>query len=408
MVPQKLNEISTCSRCGYFGSISEWASSDGTQVGHADRPPADTRITKENGVGTRIWNIPASGGAGGLIAFGWIWSIIIGVMLSLILIGGALGKGEIMEKPATFMRALQAMPFMLPFIAVGAGMLYFGYRSRMARHKVEIGAGRIVLTRDWLGKKEKSLLLADVESIELVVFYSQNYKPVHGIEIKGKSGKLRFGSSLKEEEKAWLAADFKRTVWPGTAKIVTDSAFASVKPVEGNGTKPFSVVLPKSFGVKGFGIQLTMMGIIFLVVGFWVIPGRIGTDSVHDGGLFDTVFSFFRGGFQVIWCLMSSALFLGGVTCLTAWIRGRDVEVRLEGDEHQLALRKMRKGLLLSERTYPREEFRGIRTSNAGQMNGRAMMKIELLLGNRVEKIAGWLEENKANEVVAEVKRATS
>lgn len=406
-IPQRMNEACTCSGCGYFGSISEWNSSDDKRVGRADQPPADTRITMESGVGTRIWNIPASGQSGGFLVFGWIWSIFVGGMFILALTMGAMGKGKINDEPATFIGALQMVPYMLPFIAVGAGMLYFGYRSKKASHKVEIGAGRIVLTRDWLGKKEKFLLLADVESIEQVVFYSQNYQPVRGLEIKGKAGKLRFGSSLKEEEKAWLVADFKRTVWPEAAKVVSGAAYPQ-EETEVGGTKPFSVVLPKSSGWKNLGLPLTMIGVVFLVFGFFMNRDQCAGSSHASGfaDVFDVVFSLLNGGFRLIWCLISIGMFVGGVGCLTKAIRDRGVEIRLEGDERQLALRKTRKGLPLSEQVFPREEFRGIRASNAGQMNGRTMMKIELLLGNRVEKIAGWLEESRASAVVAEIKRA--
>jgi hypothetical protein len=34
--------------------------------------------------------------------------------------------------------------------------------------------------------------------------------------LRGDDGKLRFGTTLTEEEKDWLVADIRRTIWPGS------------------------------------------------------------------------------------------------------------------------------------------------------------------------------------------------
>lgn len=49
-------------------------------------------------------------------------------------------------------------------------------------------------------------------TVETKVFYTINYNPVRGIEIKGTQGKFRFGSGLHDSEKAWLVADLKESI----------------------------------------------------------------------------------------------------------------------------------------------------------------------------------------------------
>ena len=73
--------------------------------------------------------------------------------------------------------------------------------------------------------KEKSLVTSQVTSVAQIEFYQQNYQPVYGVEIRGRDGKFRFGTTLEEAEKAWLVADIKRAV------LATDPSAAPVAAI---------------------------------------------------------------------------------------------------------------------------------------------------------------------------------
>jgi len=269
--------------------------------------------------------------------------------------------------------------FTLPFWAVGIGILYAGYRAKNAKHRVEIGNGMISLTRDWRGRqKMKSLPLGDIQSIDQAVFYSKNYTPVRGVEIKGASGKLRFGSTLSEEEKAWLVADFQQAVWPEKSSVAAAETSRQAARVN-----VFSIALPEANNLWGLLIFLVIC-VAFLVIGLKWIPREART----------------------VWLAMDGLFFLFCFAGFVSALRNLGVETRLEGDTRHLTLRKVKKGRTLKETVFERSEFRDIRASAVGTSNDRDMKRIELLIGDKAHRLASWMNGAKADEFVAEARRA--
>lgn len=406
-LPTEMDAVVTCRSCGHFGSASEWArgNTDGNRVGRAGQPPMNTRIVRETAGSFTTWHIPPSGNGGGLVGFGWIWTTFIAIftlaMTTPLWLTKVAPDAKIHVKNASGASGMLAgLAFLSIFWAVGLGMLYFGYRMKNAKHRVTIGHGAVTLLREWRGKrKEKSLPLADVQSISQVVFYSRNYQPVHGVELKGNSGKLRFGSSLTPEEKAWLVADFKAAVWPekttnrpGADNQISNSSRAQAV---------FSTVLPTSAGAGlVFGILFALMGAGFVCVGLFVLPSHHGSSSGPD------LFKAAGIGFKGIWTAMSSVFFLIGCGVAFASFRKLGTETRIEGTTRHIAVRKVKKGLTLEEKLFDRAQVRDIRASETGQMNGKPMKKIELIVGEKAERIALWVDGDKADAVVDEVRRA--
>ncbi len=132
--PSDPDRLIICGSCGTKALPGEWAEAarTGGVVGHPDRRPALTRITRTSDApGTIAWNIPASGESGGL-----------------------LGKAH-----------------------------------------------------------EKSIARDAIDSVAQSVFYLKNEMPVHGIEIRGRKRRLRFGSGLSTEEKSWLVGSLRREIF---------------------------------------------------------------------------------------------------------------------------------------------------------------------------------------------------
>lgn len=373
--PADADAILNCA-CGYFGSLTEWTASaaSGIRVGRAGSPPPGTRIVRSDYGRVHAWEIPPSGKSGGLLVFGWVWTIFIALFDLMPLV--ALLQGA--EKDAHSI--LPLLLFTLPFWAIGIGMLYTGYRAKNAKHRVEIGNGEVSLTRDWRGKrKAKSLSLGEVRSIGQTVFYSKNYTPVRGVEIKGASGKLRFGSTLSEEEKAWLVADFQQAVWPEKSSVAATETARQTSRVN-----VFSITLPQTNNLWGLLIFLVIC-IAFLVIGLKLIP----RDAVV----------------RTMWLAMDGLFFLLCLAGIVSALRGLGVETRLEGDTRHLTLRQVKKGRMLKETVFERSEFRDIRASAFGSNNGREMKRIELLIGDKAHRLASWMDGAKADEFVAEARR---
>jgi hypothetical protein len=374
-------EVLTCGSCRHFGSAAEWATKNLSpgRIGRAGSPPAGTRIQRETIGSATVWDIPPSGKSGGLVGFGWVWTTFIAVFTSFVLYGLLFGTPSKNNGPFA---ELFVFLFLIPFWAVGIGLLYAGYRMKNARHRVVIDGDKVTLTREWRGNAKKSSLpLAGLKTIEQTVFYSKNYTPVYGIELKGKDGKLRFGSSLEEAEKAWLVAEFKEAVWPAPKRETPDGK-ASAEPIR---QESFSILLPRSNMLAG-SVIATLMGTAFVGFAVFVIKADLVIRTIFGG--------------------MGALVSLFSLAGIVSHFRNRDTEQRLEGTRTHLILRKTRKGLTLSEQTFPRESFLDIRATQTGHVNHQPRFKIELLAGGRSTALAKWLKPEDADAFIHAVKQA--
>lgn len=80
-------------------------------------------------------------------------------------------------------------------------------------------------------------------------------------------------------------------------------------------------------------------------------------------------------------------------------------ETRIDGSISDIAIRTSRHGLILKERVFPRASVTEIRSSVSGSSNGKAMKRIELIGGDQAETIARWIDGDKADALVEEVRR---
>lgn len=397
--PANASETLTCSACGTRASATEWAAAGrpGELVGNPDRPPAGTKITREtDAAGTKAWNIPASGKSGGLLFFAICWCAITGVVSSGFLFAFFSGKSINDQGPDWVV-----IPFIGAFWAAGLGMFYAGFRNKFAKHRLTVGAGSVTLRRELFGKaRDKSLPTAGIKMVSQAEFYQKNYQPVYGVEIRGEGGKLRFGSVLTAEEKAWLVADIQRTIFGTPAPVVTppQSALAA--------QSVFSVVLPNSRKhLWPLAVMLVAMGIAFIVIGVLFMDDRSSSPST-DAPIFGMVFGFLTNGFQSIWILMSGVMAVAGASLIVWLMKTGGQETRIEGSDSEIALRTYSHDRILKDRSFPRASVTDIRASVSGSSNNKVMKRLELIVGNRAEKLASWIDGARADEIVREVRRA--
>ena len=394
-LPEERVELMACGKCGTRASLSEWvaASIPGAAKGKAGEPPAGTRIrVAGDASGGKVWEIPASGKFGFFMLFSLLWlsitAIVSGGFLLTFLSGGKI-EGNMPE--------WLLIPFFGIFWAVGLGTLYTGLRNMLARHRVSVGGGRLTLRREMLGRvSEKSLSCAGITTLEQREFYQQNYQPVYGIEIKGAEGKIRFGTTLEEAEKAWLVAELAEAALPkpashasGGADGVVGGVLAPMKVGAAALTESFSAVIP-GLGMRGFWAGLTFV----LVAGGFASLAFTVMDRESWIGI--------RG----IWLVFNSLFISFGLGMLGNALLGRGKERRIEGNATEISIRTYRNGLILKDKSFLRREVTDIRSSVSGNSNSTTMKRVELIVGDRAEKLASWVDAGEADALVRQVRGA--
>jgi hypothetical protein len=81
-------------------------------------------------------------------------------------------------------------------------------------------------------------------------------------------------------------------------------------------------------------------------------------------------------------------------------------EVKLEGDETQIALRHYRHGRVIKERSFSRASVAGLKVTAAGHMNGRPMKRLDLIVNAKAERVTRWTQGDIADAWADEVNRA--
>ncbi len=409
-LPAEWDQVMECASCGAKASLPEWVAKDGIVTGRADRPPEATRILKEgDGLGGTVWHIPAGGKYGFFLFFATFWLgitvLVSGGFLTAFLTGGEIeGDG-----PKWLL-----IPFFGIFYTVGFGMLYAGLRQKYMRHRLTVSGGGVTLQSEMFGRKrENSLAPGSITTVAQKEFYQQNYKPVYGVEIKGTGGKLRFGSALSNEEKAWLAADIKEAVFgSGKAELKASGRRELKMPVAGHSPiarkEVFSVAMPgpKKYAWIG-GLVFMLMSIGFVCIGIFAIPGEPLPEKGEGAGyVFELIFSLFTNGFRGIWLLMTSVFAVIGIIAFVGSLRSIGKDERIEGNSAEISIRTYKRGLVVKDKSFPRSAVSDIRASSSGSNNGTQMKRIELIVGDKAERIASWTDGDDADALVAEVREA--
>lgn len=202
----EFNQSCTCPNCGRSYTIEELARKpeerEANPKGPFARPP-ESRIERRQPAPHQVaFHLPAYGRWGPWLLLAIVWNIFTWPVIRGFLenIGARENK----------------LPLVLGtslFVAAGIGLIYVALRHRYGSTLLELTPGTIRLQRTLLGaKRTHEVLTSDVCNISKVVFYSQNYQPVYGIEIAASRRRLRFGSTLTDDEKNWLCWEIQEYV----------------------------------------------------------------------------------------------------------------------------------------------------------------------------------------------------
>jgi uncharacterized membrane protein len=415
-IPTSADEVITCAFCGTKASPVEWTRSfiAGETVGAPAQLPASSRITREiDPSGTIVWNIPASGKSGGLIVFAILWCSITAVISSGFLFASLSSAGETRsDSPGWFL-----IPFFGVFWAVGLGMFYAAFRNKYARHRISANRDTITLRREFFGRtKEKSLPTGTIKSVAQVMFYQQNYEPVLGIEIRGRHGKLRFGSILSAEEKAWLVTEIKQAALGAGEAAATSSCLTEPEP---KALDPAASTVGKSYFSASvthslkhhipFALAACFMGALFLFVisRFWETES-LASDQAAPGFIrfFDMLFGLLGNSMRVLFILIGGGMVAGGCSLIVWVIRVHGQQTQIEGSDTLISVRRLKQHRVLSERTFPRAAVTDIRSSVCGATHGIVSKRVQLIVGDTAETVASSITSDQADAMVTEVRRA--
>lgn len=370
-----------CPGCGYAMALLELAASQRTEdnvtMGTIKvEEPANTQILTAMTSTERAWEIPARGGINFFIGFGVAWLLLCSFPNYM----AACGKFSSQVSPWA------AWVFLGMFNLVGFGMLYAGVRMSYSRHSLRLSATEFRYERRLFGRvTTKSLSPADIRSVRLVVFYSQNYEPVFGIEIQGSTQKIRFGSHMDSEEKAWLCQNLREAL--GLAPEMGPSPlFGSEARVTAPDTEPHldeaEVKLPPAAGMR----SLRMMGFIFaLVAGFMLYKGLDFT-SFGEGGP-KGIFGLAWNSFSLLWCLGPAVMMFIGIGIIWFSWRESRKRVSLRTNRHGLVI-ETRCGHERQEERWSADEVTDIRAGETNwRINDAPTYSIYIVLPDRVRSV---------------------
>jgi hypothetical protein len=371
-LPHRLNDamwdmLVTCPHCGHAASLMDFAADhnktpeEKLAAGRiATTPPVATRITVEDTGSSRTWILPAKGGWNPLLGFGTIWFLFSSVFFAIFLFGNVSGIGNI-----------PAFLLISAFLLIGVGLIYGGLGQSFSHHVLNVDAVELVHERRMFGNvKRKALPREDISSVELVVFYSENYKPVHGIEIKAGRRKIRFGSRLTPEEKAWLCEELRHAVSlrHTAARSATHSAesLRDTSSVLGTSSNPRVEVNHRGHGCVvriapgNHGKHVLVMGCIFVAVAtFMIVMGSRMWLPPSEGA--PLPFMLLWNGFCLFWCGGVSIFgFMGLAVMIAGWRMNRtSFQITATPDALQI-LESC--GLSQHETLVPASEVQDIRT----------------------------------------------
>ncbi len=164
-------------------------------------PPPGSRIeTVETSDERCVWHIPPGGKkARSIGCFAFLWTAITAIVSGMFVGVGLANKGN--DGPPLYF----IVPFFGLFWAVGLGMIYWWMRMKFTRLFILLEPGRLVVQRNFLGRKWMTATELGPDSrADLVEAYSENDRPVYTVAVYGTDRTEKFGTALTREEKEWF------------------------------------------------------------------------------------------------------------------------------------------------------------------------------------------------------------
>ena len=325
-----------------FAALSEPEACPG--IGEPSKPgaerPAEAVSTIErrpDGVTISVPPVGVVKGSHGLFAFGVLWSGFVGLVVVAAVLA-ALGVLPVDGDPPSW----GTMLILLPFVAVGFGMLLAAINMGKRRAELVTAHGRLLVIRHSIfSTRQQEHAASSIE--EIVVGPSGmeiNECPVNELQIHLSNGnKLGLLSQLNDGELNWIASQLNQTLPVGTdvgkdandpGSPQNDLAAPSVSTITmQRSAHDLTVVVPPRGLVRSLGSIL--VGLLFFAAGAGVATW-VGWDHLRNGFQWDDLFTLM---FICVWTLV----FAGGGLAIALYglITGlRRFHIRADRNELQV------------------------------------------------------------------------
>lgn len=354
--------VVTCPACAHACSVLEVASYRHKRVREEfagehveESPPATSHIHREHSGTTHTWTLPAPKSWNALLSFGTLWMAFCAFITFAILSSEkATSQGY-------------APPLILTgFVLIGVGLVVAGLLQSFSSHVLSLDSSGLVHERSVFGStKRRFLPRENIVSVELERLYSQNRRPVYVIEIKGHSGRLRFGSGLPPNEKSWLCGDLRRALLVNRQDSAslevadTDSPRSAPTPRIAMETPGQGCVVHVAPGKLGKGIMI-FGSVLFAFATFLLIMAR--SLWLPLSGAWPLPLVLIWNGLFILWCL-SVILFVGlGLGTLLTGYRMLRTHFKITATPQALQVLESH-GNWQHETLVPASDVRDIRTS---------------------------------------------
>ncbi|MEM9080108.1 MAG: hypothetical protein AAGC74_05385 [Verrucomicrobiota bacterium] len=386
---QLTGQTYTCSTCGFIGAPLEWfPSASGAPLGSPGAPPPASNIKKLSpSPSSTAFEIPASGKSGGLFFFAIFWLLITGLITAGFVYSITTKGWDSIE--SDFPR--EWLPIILPlffgiFWAIGLGVLYFALKTKLSKHLLLLKDHTLVHVREFIGRKKTiSFPFSQITSIAAVEFYSKNYVPVYGIEIRSSSKKSRFGASLDDLEKGWLVAELNHLVFPPKENPTPTTGLILEMP---NPKSRFELPVPptvmKAADYFGSALGLTIVS-VFIALGL--------SPLMNDAGFF-----------RFLWLGFSSLFLLAILGGIIKHVSQRNISESILFDGEKLTLRKSRNNRTLSEKSLPLADLRRVALYPSSSSNSQGRFAASLITPDQVIPIFRWKPQDLARPFVTELR----
>ena len=384
-MPQKLPmENLFCAECFWRGSWRALESGSGPGVVLREKPAA-CKITEKEFPDGREWLIPSKKRINFLLVFGLLFGGFPLLLLVFSLIGGDFDSELGMLGMAAFLSI---------FIFIGAGVFYIGLRLAFTAFFLSVKNDEAILIRKFFGRKKLTQLPAsDFLGVALYESHRSNEVPVYGLMLRSRDGKsLKFGVSLKEDEKRWLGGRILESL--------SDEMIATAQKAEpfvGDSQAEWADGTPEKKEFRGVRLERVADGFRMKVDASRNAKGltALGVFLLLFGGVFAWI-GFNEAGFPFNIAGLAVVVVGIGVLARVVWTLGvlRVYEFGRDG----LLFKNLRRSQEKSRTQFARESFSDVTVKRIGKSNNSPRFAL-YLNGQKEVKIFGWIESEIAQGV---------
>jgi len=374
-----------CPACGDVSDGETWLGQMRDSTEPLAIKPERCGIEESYHQGEYRWLISGSKRPNFFWLFALFWNGIAWPMTVLMVYGMFVGTPTQDVKDNPWL--LWAMPlFMLPFLAIGIGVLYAALATSFQHITLAVGLRDITITKNLLGwKRTKSFPKSEICDALLASTYQKNDQPVYGIQLMRRAGKaISLGISRPHREKRWFLHQLRKALSLESVESAAEKDAALVSsPSMPAYESSLLTVTPR---IDGFTFtSKSSLGAVLLVLGV----------SFFVMGVVFAVMIFREAMPRFPFALVSPVGMVIGLAMLGyGWVSKKTTHhFALLGDQASVEIK--RSGETVKTRHFTRSDFAKVDMRQSGEVNGQSRYTVTLK-GKKVLKLCSFMPHDEA------------